>query len=113
YPAPQLLYPPDDARFEGRETAITLQWTSVGILTADEWYAVHLRYLGERSAGRPNEMVSYTHVTSWRLPQEWYPGTGASAVRFEWKVDVVRVQGEGSQPELISSSGFVRRFSWR
>ena len=90
-----------------------LQWTSVGILPADEWYAVHLRYLGERTGGRPNETVLHTRATSWRVPEEWYPGAGSDAVRFEWKVEVVHIVDEGAQPEVISSSGFVRRFSWK
>jgi hypothetical protein len=108
-----LLYPPDDERFAGSETTVMLQWTSVGILSEDEWYAVHLRYLGERAGDLPNQVVEYTHVTSWRVPEAWYPGGGDVPERFEWKIEVVRNPGDGAPPEVISSSGFVRHFSWQ
>ena len=55
----------------------------------------------------------YTRVTSWRVPVEWYPGEDAAQDRFEWKVEVVRVTSEDALSEVISSSGFVRRFSWK
>jgi LysM repeat protein len=113
YAAPQLLYPPDGETFAGEKTTVMLQWASVGILSAKEWYAVHLRYLGERGAGRPTEAVLHTRVTSWRVPVEWYPGVSDAPVRFEWKVDVVHIAGEDALPEVISSSGFVRRFTWK
>lgn len=113
YPAPQLLYPAEDATFWGRDAAVMLQWTSVGILEEDEWYEVHFRYLGERSGGRLNEAVVHTRVTSWRVPDAWYPGDVAAQDRFEWKVEVVHATAEDAPPEIISTSGYVRRFRWR
>ncbi len=113
YPAPQLLYPAEDATLWGPDAAVMLQWTSVGILGEDEWYEVHFRYLGERAGGRPGETAVHTRVTSWRVPDEWYPGEDAAQDRFEWKVEVVRVTGEDAPTEIISTSGFVRRFSWK
>ncbi|MFN2229607.1 MAG: LysM peptidoglycan-binding domain-containing protein, partial [Anaerolineae bacterium] len=108
YPAPQLLYPTDDQTFWGTDTAVVLQWTSVGILGEDEWYEVHFRYLGERPDNEPDEAILRTHVTSWRVPEEWYPGEGAAQDRFEWKVEVVQAAGEDAPSEIISTSGFVR-----
>ncbi|MFN2131636.1 MAG: LysM peptidoglycan-binding domain-containing protein [Anaerolineae bacterium] len=113
YPAPQLLYPTDDQTFWGTDTAVVLQWTSVGILGEDEWYEVHFRYLGERPDNEPDEAILRTHVTSWRVPEEWYPGEGAAQDRFEWKVEVVQAAGEDAPSEIISTSGFVRRFRWK
>lgn len=112
YPAPQLLYPPDDATFEGQETTVMLQWTSVGILNEDEWYALHVRYLGERADGQPAETEVHTRITSWRLPTEWYPGEQAEQKRFEWKVEVVQQTDAETPPTVISTSGFVRHFAW-
>jgi len=113
YPAPQLLYPTDDQTFWGPDAAVVLQWTSVGILGEDEWYEVRFRYLGERADNEPNEAIVRTRVTSWRVPQEWYPGEGTAQDRFEWKVEVVQAVREDAPSEIISTSGFVRRFRWK
>jgi LysM repeat protein/predicted amidophosphoribosyltransferase len=113
YPAPQLLYPAEDTTFWGRDAAVMLQWTSVGILGEDEWYEVHLRYLGARPGGRPDQAIVRTRVTSWRVPEEWYPGEAATQDRFEWKVEVVQAAGEDAPSEIISTLGHVRRFRWR
>jgi LysM repeat protein len=113
YAAPLLLYPVDDAIFEGKESTVMLQWASVGMLSEDEWYALHLDYLGERADDRPDEIVVLMRVTSWRVPAEWYPGTEAKQDRFRWKVEVIRVVQEGTPPEVISESGSVRHFTWK
>jgi LysM repeat protein len=113
YPAPHLLYPLQNATFRGADGAVTLQWASVGILEEDEWYAVDLRYLGRRPHGQSSQVTVYTRITSWRVPEEWYPGRDASEHRFEWTVYVVR-QAEATEPTvLISPEGYVRRFEWR
>jgi LysM repeat protein len=113
YPAPQLLYPAEDAVFKGQETTVMLQWASVGILSDDEWYALHMRYLGERTDDKPVETTVFTHITSWRVPADWYPGQGATQNRFQWKVEVVRVVEQVESPEVISASGYVRHFVWK
>jgi LysM repeat protein/predicted amidophosphoribosyltransferase len=113
YPAPQLLYPTDDQTFWGPDAAVVLQWTSVGILGEGEWYEVHFRYLGERLGDEPDEAIVRTHVTSWRVPEEWYPGEGTAQDRFEWKVEVVHAVDEDAPSEIISTSGYVRRFRWK
>jgi LysM repeat protein/ribosomal protein L40E len=113
YAAPQMLYPPDGATIEGQETVIAIQWASVGILDENEWYAVYLRYLGERSGGEPSEITVHTRLTAWRLPAEWYPGQGNELSRFEWKVEVVRIAPGTETEELISKPSHVRRFDWK
>jgi hypothetical protein len=108
-----MLYPPDGATIEGQETVIALQWASVGILEQDEWYALDLRYLGERSGGEPSEIVVHTRLTAWRLPAEWYPGEGNEQSQFEWKVQVVRITPGVETPALISKPSHARRFDWQ
>jgi LysM repeat protein len=110
YPAPQLLYPADDATLKG-ETAAVLQWASVGILPDNEWYALSMRYLGERADDRPNEITVHTRITSWHIPAEWYPGESAAQNRFEWKVEIVREEG-GDTPVVLVPAEHVRRFEW-
>lgn len=112
YPAPNLIYPPQDARFAGPEQVILLQWTSVGVLQADEWYAVYLRYLGQRAGTQPVEATMYTRATSWRVPAEWYPDAGATERRFQWHVSVVRSRDGQSIQELLSPQSEIRRFEW-
>jgi LysM repeat protein/RNA polymerase subunit RPABC4/transcription elongation factor Spt4 len=111
YPAPQLLYPAEEAVFEGENTTVMLQWASVGILADDEWYALHLRYLGERTDG-PVEITVHTRITSWRVPAEWYPGKEATQNRFEWQVEVVRAKEAAESPKIVSERGYVRHFAW-
>ena len=108
YLAPHLLYPPDGA-IVGHDAPVILQWTSVGILQEDEWYAIHLRYLGKRTDGRPQETTAYTRTTSWRVPDDWYPGTDARERRFTWSVEVVRREPE----TILSAPGETRTFEWR
>jgi LysM repeat protein len=124
YAAPQLLYPADDAIIKGGDTAVMLQWASVGILLEDEWYALEVDYLGESRSGEETEITVYTRVTSWRLPAEWYPGPDAEQNRFQWKVDVVRrtasqagadaMRRARSQErvDLLSTPSYVRHFRW-
>lgn len=112
YEVPQLLYPPDNAILSG-DDPVMLQWASVGLLAPDEWYALSLDYLGERDDGQPTEMMVYTQITSWRIPAEWYPGPQARQDRFQWKVEVVRGDGQGMVDEVISPEAFVRHFRWQ
>lgn len=127
YAAPLLVYPEDEATFQGPDETITLQWASVGILAEDEWYAVHLSYLGTRSDGEASEVTAYTQITSWRVPAEWYPGEDAQEHDFEWTVQVVRKsepekapqiaairkKSPDESPQLLCPIGGVRKFAWR
>jgi LysM repeat protein len=112
YPAPRLLYPQQNAEFSGPGEAVVLQWTSVGILNDGDWYALSLRYLGTRANGQPSEITLYTRITSWRVPEQWYPGTDAPEHRFEWTVQVVHRQDLVAPPTAISLPADLRRFKW-
>ncbi len=113
YAAPHLLYPLHNAEFQGAAQVVTLQWTSAGILEADEWYALSLRYLGSRAGGQPSAITIYTRITSWRVPNQWYPDQQASERRFDWTVQVVRRPDLGASSTAISPQGDVRRFRWQ
>ena len=110
FAAPDLLYPLQNADLQ--EQAIVLQWTSAGILAEDEWYAISLRYLGHRADGQPSEIVVYTRITSWRVPEQWSPQPQAAERRFEWTVQVVRRSDLGQSPVPLSLASQVRRFRW-
>jgi hypothetical protein len=47
------------------------------------------------------------------VPDAWYPGDSAAQDRFEWKAEVVHVTSEDAPTEVISTSGYVRRFRWK
>lgn len=113
YAAPNLTYPAQDARFDGDDQSIVLQWASVGVLEEDEWYAVYLRYLGERTSERPSEATMYTRATSWRVPAEWHPDAGATEWRFQWHVSVVRSRDGQATQATLSPLSQIRRFEWR
>jgi LysM repeat protein len=110
FAAPHLLYPLQNADLQGE--AIVLHWTSVGILAEDEWYALSLRYLGLRADGQPSEIVAYTRITSWHIPEQWALGPEAQERRFEWTVQVVRPADLGQPPTPISLASEIRRFRW-
>jgi LysM repeat protein len=110
FAAPHLVYPLQNADL--KDEAIVLQWTSVGILREDEWYAISLRYLGHRPDGQPSELVVYTRTTSWHVPDQWSPDEQSPERRFEWTVRVVRRTGLGEPPIPLSLASEVRRFRW-
>ncbi len=109
YRSPDLVYPAQDARFTGADQAIILQWASIGLLNADEWYMLEVRYLGQP----PIEETIYTRVTSWRVPAEWHPDKQASERHFEWHVDVVRRDAPDGPATRLSPAGEKRQFEWR
>jgi hypothetical protein len=89
-----------------------LEWASVGILQEGDWYALSLRYLGSRPDGQPSEITLYTRITSWRVPEQWYPNESAAEHRFEWSVQVVRRPDLAAPPTALSLPAELRRFTW-
>lgn len=113
-PAPAPLAPPDGTAFEGADTVILLNWTSVGILDEDEWYVLRLR----RSSVIVEQLpLVWTKATSWRLPADYYVASLNEAQEFHWQVMIMRQtgeQGDGTRiGEQISPSGEVRTFTWK
>lgn len=114
YPAPYLLSPAEGLTFEGPDSVILLSWASVGILQADEWYAVRLRRSGV-IAKQPS--LVWTKATSWRLTPDLYVPGLAEPQRFTWQVMIMRQNGvaeDGSWVgERISVAGESRTFYWQ
>jgi hypothetical protein len=111
FAAPQLLYPRQNADLTA-QASVVLQWASVGLLAEDEWYAISLRYLGSRPDAQPSEIVVYTRITSWHIPEQWAPAPEASERRFEWSVQVVRRSTLDQPPLSQSPPSGARRFRW-
>jgi LysM repeat protein/predicted nucleic acid-binding Zn ribbon protein len=112
--APALLAPPDGTAFAGADTAILLNWASVGILGEDEWYVVRLQRVDESAEQPP---LVWTKATSWRLPADLYIAGLDEPQQFRWEVQVMRQTGEADDGtrlgEEISPPGDVRTFSWK
>jgi LysM repeat protein len=113
YPAPVALGPPNQRVFEGRDTAVLLNWTSVGILGDDDWYVVTVRVSrGDKIV----EMVHWLKTTSWRLPDDLRPIAGTGPQIYWWDVVVRRQEGiaAGGQRSgpAVSPRTPPRQFTW-
>ncbi|MBU0704938.1 MAG: LysM peptidoglycan-binding domain-containing protein, partial [Chloroflexi bacterium] len=109
YPAPPLLSPPDGAVFVGEEVTIVLQWGSVRVLHADEWY--------EAALFKPPSSVpldkTYTRTTAWRVPFDLI--TTAGVGEFSWQVQVVRETRDRNYQLVYKEAGAPgesRAFTW-
>jgi len=113
YGAPILLAPPDGAMFEEDEI-ILLNWASVGILAADEWYVLRLRIVHGEDV-QPTEV--WTRATAWRVPADLHPPPEAKSHLFSWDVTVMRRTGtypDGTwQGVPAGPSSPLRTFTWR
>lgn len=106
YPPPLMLNPQDGTAFGGQEATIVLQWASVAILRANEWYELRLVRPGA------DPVILHTRATAYRVPPEQFPPPGAGARQFVWQVAVVR-RGPGTDSyEEASTHGPVRTFVW-
>ncbi|MCJ7549834.1 MAG: LysM peptidoglycan-binding domain-containing protein [Anaerolineae bacterium] len=111
YPAPSMLYPPEDAAFTGPDAVIALQWSSVGILEDREYYSVELiAPSGDDTA----TIRAYTRSTVWRVPGDLYAGDEAENRAYSWRVIIVRQVTGGVDPDYknIGQAGRRRGFTW-
>ncbi len=111
YAAPLMLYPPNKAQIVGLESPITLQWSSVGILSDREYYNVEIIISTE------NEKTTYNvygRSTAWRIPQEWLTADDASKFLCTWRIHVVRQVTESVEAsyKIISTTVARRSFTW-
>lgn len=113
YDAPILLAPPNGAMFEPDET-ILLNWASVGILSADEWYVLRVRVVQDEEVP-PVEV--WTRATAWRVPAEMHPPPEAESHLFVWNVTVMRQTGtkpDGARQGIaVGPSSPSWTFTWR
>lgn len=89
FPAPAPLWPPDGAKIAADMPAL-LSWTSVGLLTDDQWYLVQV-WLADTVGAAPVAEVLLKE-TSWHLPSTLAPEPGQPARRYRWEVWVVQAE---------------------
>jgi LysM repeat protein len=110
YPAPQMLHPRDGVRFSGAGAVIALQWASVGILDAREYYQVELIV---PMGGEKRTTTTFLKSTVWRIPADLFPPDTVEDRTFSWRVMVVRQVTQDSDPDRIISTAPRRRtFTW-
>jgi LysM repeat protein len=106
YRAPALLTPGDGSLQTGDDDVL-LSWTSVAILSKDEWYVVTLLPIGSATSLAPY----WTKATTWRLPRDYRPA-GEEAVGLTWYVQVFAgTPGQRGTP--VSPASSSRTFKWR
>lgn len=107
YRSPQLLMPPNGGIIPASEPSVLLNWTSVGVLGQQEWYALSIWHSEEDT--EPTRI--WTKATSWRLSRPTDQRKGAN--HFLWKVDVVVRTSEDDTGVAISAPGETYQFSWQ
>ncbi len=112
YQAPSLLLPADGAPFTAANDTIALQWSSVGTLRSDEYYAVTVEDVTE---GEGRRLVEYVTDTKFIVPASFRPNSSVPHV-LRWTVLVVRQTGSSEDGQAIyQPAGNVsnpRTFIW-
>jgi len=112
-PAPRLIGPEDEARFQGRNTEIILSWEAVGSLKEDEWYGVSLRFWAE---DRMHYSGAWVKELQWRVPKELRRSPDPRQPGFQWDVTVMRQTGTkpagGRDGVHVSPTSETRVFYW-
>ncbi|MBE0688067.1 MAG: LysM peptidoglycan-binding domain-containing protein [Anaerolineaceae bacterium] len=112
YQAPSLLLPADGAPFTAANDTIALQWSSVGTLRSDEYYAVTVEDVTE---GEGRRLVDYVTDTKFIVPASFRPSSSVPHV-LRWTVLVVRQTGSSADGQAIyQPAGNVsnpRTFIW-
>jgi LysM repeat protein len=112
YQAPSLLLPEDGEPFTAANDTIALQWSSVGTLRSDEYYAVTIEDVTE---GEGRKIVEYVTDTKFVVPTSFRPNSTVPHV-IRWTVLVVRQTGSSEDGDAIyQPAGNVsnpRTFIW-
>lgn len=107
YKPPVLLWPPNGTVYRGESAVVLVQWASVGLLAADEWYVVRV-YRGTEVIGE-----QWTKANAWRLPAELRPPADAADHRLTWQVLVMRQQGaEPGRGTVLVPADETRYLEW-
>jgi LysM repeat protein len=107
YPSPPLLSPPDGAVLTD-EAPVLLQWASIGILKADEWYELSLWELVRGGVLH----TAYTRATAWRVPLDLVQRASSPNLTLRWRVRVVEEVGDDTYQEVGEPSA-TYEFVWR
>lgn len=112
YPAPNLLLPPDGAVFSLEDSQVTVQWSSVGLINANEAYQVTVMDLTE---GKGRKLVDYVTDTKFIIPGSFRARENAPHI-YRWTVSTVRQVDvdEDGEPiwENAGSESEARVFTW-
>ncbi len=112
YPAPNLLLPPDGGVFVLNNNQVTLQWSSVGLINANESYQVSVMDLTE---GTGRKIVSYVTDTKFIIPASFRSSDNSPHI-YRWTISTVRqvdVDENGNALwESAGSESEARVFIW-
>ena len=112
YPAPNLLLPPDGGVFSLSDNQVTLQWSSVGLINANEAYMVTVTDLTE---GTGRKLVGYVTDTKFIVPGSFRANADSPHI-YRWTISTVRqvdVDQNGNPIwEAAGSESAARVFTW-
>ena len=112
YPPATLLLPADGATFTSGSDSITLQWSTVGSLRQNEFYAVTIEDLTDTNV---QKLVDYVTDTKYIVPTSLRP-SGSSPHIFRWSILPVRQTGstKDGQPVYVPGGqpSASRVFGW-
>jgi len=112
YPPAEALLPADGASFESSADTVTLQWSSVGTLRANEYYQVTITDI---TGGQNRRIVDEVKDTSFIVPVSFRPSDGKPHI-FSWSVVPVAqigVDAEGLPVYITGGPASQSRvFSW-
>jgi hypothetical protein len=112
YNAPNLLLPPDGARFTQGDDVVTLQWASIGTLLDNEAYEITIIDFTE---GENRRLVEYVTDTKFIVPGT-FRSTDSIPHLYRWWVMTARQSGtdEDGNPiwESAGSASDRRVFLW-
>jgi hypothetical protein len=106
-PAPRLLGPPMDARFEGPDAVIDLEWGFVRELEEDEYYQVEVDFNYQEANPR---LRWATRASPFRLPSDLYRQPNCRV--FNWQVTVMRQTSTTPDGQPIGVPVSYRSFYW-
>ena len=110
WPAPNQLGPADGQTFNAADT-VTLQWTAVGTLRANEFYIVNVEDVTCNCAHVYRQATSETKL---RVPSSFRQTDNALHV-FRWTVTTGHLRStDAAQPKYDSAGGTspIRDFIW-
>ncbi len=112
YPAPNLLLPADGGVFSLSDNQVTLQWSSVGLINANEAYQISVMDLTE---GKGRKLVDYVSDTKFIVPGSFRASENAPHI-YRWSISTVRQVDvdENGNPiwENAGSESENRVFTW-
>lgn len=112
YPAPNLLLPADGAVFSLSNNQVTLQWSSVGLINANEAYQITVTDITE---GTGRKLVDFVTDTKFIIPSAFRANDDLPHI-YRWTISTVRqvdVDQNGDPIyETAGSASEARVFSW-